>query len=256
MDIQDSSIEAIYQKPGDLRRWLEQYFYDEDKLKNLCQDLNIQYSKLTGQGINKANDLVEHLVSRKKIPQLINYLETNDSELIPSLFEHFGVRQTNNPSINQISTQLRADTVREEKIPSNFDYEYDVAISFASEECNLAEKLAELLKNKGIKVYFNKYNQAQDWGKNIYQVFQSIFRDKARYCIVFLSKAYREKAWTNHELEQIQARAFKEHSEYILPLRVDDTDIPGINQTTCYISLRYFTLEQVADIFEQKLRGN
>mgnify|MGYP001791732620 CR=1 FL=1 len=85
----DSLIVLIVNKyendRGLLRRWLQKYFYDDDKLKALCQDLNISYSTLPGQGINKAIDLAEHLVTRNKLPQLIDYLEKNDPELVSKL---------------------------------------------------------------------------------------------------------------------------------------------------------------------------
>ncbi len=49
---------------------------------------------------------------------------------------------------------------------------------------------------------------------------------------MFLSRNYAAKLWTNHEREAAQARAFRENEEYILPIRLDDTEIPGILQTT------------------------
>ncbi|MGD1911078.1 MAG: toll/interleukin-1 receptor domain-containing protein [Rivularia sp. (in: cyanobacteria)] len=254
MDIQNNLITKINQNPGKLRQWLQEYFYDEDKLKNLCQDLNIRYYALAGQGINKANDLAEHLVTREKIPQLIDYLEQNDSDLVPRLFNFFGVRETNNSPTIEVPEKSQTDIITEEAIPSNFDYH--VAISFASEDRVSAGKLAEILTKKGLKVFYDEYEQANLWGKDLYQHFQSIFRDKARYCIVFLSEAYSQKVWTNHELKQMQARAFAENSVYILPLRVDDTEIPGINKTTGYIDLRQFSLEHVANVFEEKLNNS
>ena len=55
---------------------------------------------------------------------------------------------------------------------------------------------------------------------------------------MFISKEYRERAWTNHERQSAQARALAEKGdEYILPIRVDDTDIPGLVPTIGYIPL-------------------
>ena len=49
---------------------------------------------------------------------------------------------------------------------------------------------------------------------------------KARYCVMFFSQHYVAKAWTKHELKAAQARALNENEEYILPIRLDSTEIP------------------------------
>ena len=131
--------------------------------------------------------------------------------------------------------------------------EYDIALSFAGENRLVAEKLAQLLSAKRVRVFYDKYEQANLWGKDLYQHLQVVYRDKARFCVVFLSEAYAKKLWTKHELRQAQARAFEENTEYILPLKVDDTEIPGINQTVGYLDLRSTPIEQVADLLLQKL---
>jgi hypothetical protein len=97
------------------------------------------------------------------------------------------------------------------------------------------------------------YEQADLWGKDNYQHFQSIYRDKAQFCVVFLSHAYAQKLWTRYELESAQARAFREHKEYILPVKIDDTEIPGINETIGYIDLKSTSLEEIADMLVKKL---
>ena len=72
---------------------------------------------------------------------------------------------------------------------------------------------------------------------------------------MFLSAQYAAKAWTNHELKSAQARAFQENEEYILPVRLDDTDIPGIRPTVGYLDLRKLSVEDVAQLAVQKITG-
>ncbi len=107
------------------------------------------------------------------------------------------------------------------------EFDYDVALSFAGEDREKAEELAGLLTSRKLRVFYDLYEQAELWGKDLYQHLQSVYRDRAKYCVIFSSKAYAEKLWTKHELRQAQARAFTENREYILPIRIDDTDIPG-----------------------------
>ncbi|MNC80189.1 hypothetical protein D3C75_1328950 [compost metagenome] len=61
--------------------------------------------------------------------------------------------------------------------------------------------------------------------------------------------------WTNHERESAQARSFVEKVEYILPIRLDDTEIPGIRSTTGYIDGTLFTASDIAGFIKSKVRG-
>lgn len=80
-----------------------------------------------------------------------------------------------------------------------------------------------------------------------------IYSEKARFCVVFLSKDYAQKLWTRHELKAAQARAFKESEEYLLPARFDDTSIPGLLPTLGYVDLNSLTPEALADLVVEKL---
>ena len=132
-------------------------------------------------------------------------------------------------------------------------FEYDVALSFAGENRDVADSLAGILTAKGLRVFYDRYEQADLWGKDLYQHLQTVYRDKALVCVVFVSEAYTRKLWTRHELRQAQERAFRENREYILPLRLDDARVPGISETTGYLDLRSCSVAQVADLLEDKL---
>ena len=134
--------------------------------------------------------------------------------------------------------------------------QYDVALSFAGEDRPHAEKLAKLLEAGGYSVFYDEFERAELWGKNLYTYFSSIYKDQARYCIMFLSKHYAQKLWTKHELQSAQARAFaEENREYILPIRLDDTEIPGILLTAGYLDLRSMTIEAIYQVLVEKLSG-
>jgi hypothetical protein len=133
-------------------------------------------------------------------------------------------------------------------------YLYDVAISYAGEDQVFAKALAEILQNRGIKVFFDKYEKATLWGKNLYDYLSDLYQHKAQYCVMFLSQHYADKVWTNLERQAAQSRAFKEHEEYILPVRLDNTDTPGILPTIDYLRWPPETAETIADAIENKLR--
>jgi hypothetical protein len=133
------------------------------------------------------------------------------------------------------------------------EFEYDVAVSFAGEDRAKAERFAEILKAQGLKLFYDVWEQANLWGRDLYQHLDEVYSRKARFCVMFLSVHYAAKAWTNHELKSAQERAFRENEEYILPLRLDDTAIPGIRSTVGYLDLRRMTIEDAAQLAIQKV---
>lgn len=93
------------------------------------------------------------------------------------------------------------------------------------------------------------------WGKDLYQYFHNLYSQRALYCIVILSKAYIDKLWTRHELQAAQERVFKEKSDYILPIRLDDTPIPGIPVTIGYLDARDLDISYIAELVLEKVRS-
>jgi hypothetical protein len=63
------------------------------------------------------------------------------------------------------------------------------------------------------------------------------------------------KLWTTHERKAAQARAFAEQREYILPIRLDQTEIPGILPTLAYLSWHNEPIESIAHIILEKLEN-
>jgi hypothetical protein len=134
-------------------------------------------------------------------------------------------------------------------------FEYDVALSFAGENRNYVDAVAKCLKNSGVKLFYDNFEEANLWGKDLYEYLDDIYKNKARYCIMFISAHYAEKVWTTHERKSAQERAIREKGiEYILPARFDDTVIPGIRDTIGYINLNNKTPEKFCKIILEKLQ--
>lgn len=132
-------------------------------------------------------------------------------------------------------------------------FKYDIAISFAGEDRHIVEPYANVLKSRGVRVFFDKYEQHELWGEDLYEYLNNVYKNKARYCVLFISSHYARKRWTSHERKSAQARAFRENEPYILPVRIDDTELPGINETINYIDLRQTRLEDLIELTVKKL---
>lgn len=134
-------------------------------------------------------------------------------------------------------------------------YKYDVALSFAGKNREYVEEVATFLESYGVKVFYDKFEQADLWGKDLYYHLNEIYKKKAKYTIMFISKAYAESLWTNHERKSAQARAFNESKEYILPIKFDDTEIKGLDATVAYLDATVYSSKEVAQLFIQKTDG-
>jgi len=100
------------------------------------------------------------------------------------------------------------------------DYDYDVALSFAGEDREYVEEVARILHALGVRVFYDKYETTDLWGKDLYTHLDDVYRKRSKYCVMFVSAHYREKLWTSHERQSAQARAFESAGQYVLPVRL------------------------------------
>jgi TIR domain len=149
-----------------------------------------------------------------------------------------------------ISTQPSTPNMLSSALPDTFD----VAISYAGPEKPHAEKLASLLRCSGFKVFYDGFYPEQLWGKDLAAFFDRIYRKASRFCVMFVSRDYADRIWTSHERRAAQARAIGEKgNEYILPIRIDDTDLEGLPPTIGYLSLGEHPIERIAELLIKKL---
>ena len=154
---------------------------------------------------------------------------------------------------NKISIGKKSNELITSNVPRPTKYEYDIAVSFAGEDREKVKPYVDILMDNKIKIFYDDDKKWEAWGKDMYVYLDEIYRLKAKYCVMFISEHYAKKLWTNHERESAQARAFRENKEYILPVKIDDTQIPGIRETTGYIDLRNTSVKELAELTIKKL---
>ncbi len=138
----------------------------------------------------------------------------------------------------------------------NGQYEYEVALSFAGENRTYVKQVADYLKNHNISVFYDDYEKEKLWGKNLVQYLEDVYTNKAKFCVIFISKFYAEKQWTCYESATAMQRMLADNvkkMEYILPVRFDETIIPGILSTIGYIDIRDVKPEELGVMLQKKL---
>ena len=69
---------------------------------------------------------------------------------------------------------------------------------------------------------------------------------------MFISREYVEKMWPTHERKTAVARHVKDLGGYILPVRFDDTDVPGLDPGIVYQDARKHSARNIAALFLKK----
>lgn len=137
------------------------------------------------------------------------------------------------------------------------NHKFDVALSFAGEQREYVDQVAGILQSNGTTVFYDEFFKSQLWGKDLTEYFKEVYYSNSDWCIMFISKEYVSKAWPSFERKNAIARELKvEEGEYILPVRFDDTEVPGLPTTIGYQDARTKSPQDIANLFLEKIGKN
>ena len=116
------------------------------------------------------------------------------------------------PIRRKVSTEVSvvvapSATAMSPQAPESAPEQYDVALSFAGEDREYVRQVAEELRALGVRTFYDEFERADLWGKNLIDHLANIYQNRARFVVVFSSQHYVRKAWTKHERQHAQARA-------------------------------------------------
>jgi len=194
-------------------------------------------------GFDGARDRIEFI--REKYPQTVIVLCAGQDS-IDEFLQATGNRFRHYFQLDYTKVGAAPDSLVEEVVKAcqvevdrniRARFAYDIAISFAGEQRTFAEAIARGLRERGVSVFYDDFERADLWGRDLYAHLHDIYSNKAQYCIMLASYAYANKVWTNHERQAAQQRALQEKgAPYILPVRCDDTDIPGLSRNIAHLT--------------------
>lgn len=131
--------------------------------------------------------------------------------------------------------------------------QYEVALSFAGEQRCYVEQVARSLQSRGISVFYDDFEKVTLWGKHAAEELQQIFEYRASLVVMFISEQYVEKAWPRHERRAILSRAVHEPVQFILPVRFDDTEVPGLPGDVFYLQAKDYSPAEISAMTMEKL---
>ena len=119
------------------------------------------------------------------------------------------------------------------KVEQTLSDKYDFAFSFAGEDRKTIEGIKKVLVNKGYSVFYDNDLNYELVGKDLYRYLRTIYRDKCRYVVCFISDHYIKKMWTTLEMTAIKERFLSTFfaSDFLIPIFLNSTvviqDIPS-----------------------------
>jgi hypothetical protein len=153
-------------------------------------------------------------------------------------------------------TEEEIKIIEKEKLKALFEYrkkvreklsktlKFQFAISFAGKYREHMSILFKELRKLGYEIFFDDIYTSQMLGENLIEYLTNIFKKESEYVVIFVSKEYKEKFYTN-EVEK-KAILNKEYfQDCIIQIKFDDTNLEEIPSDNFYIDLRNKNIEKV-----------
>lgn len=138
------------------------------------------------------------------------------------------------------------------------DFDFDVAISFLADDEGIAIRLADVLRERGMKVFVYSEQQKELALKDGIEEFTSIFRERSRVCVVLYRQGWGETKWTRIEENAIKDRAFEGDWDSVAIVALAPSKGRGVPSWVpkpyVYMDFDRYGLEATAAVIDHKVR--
>jgi chromosomal replication initiator protein len=112
---------------------------------------------------------------------------------------------------------------------------YDIFISHSSKDKDFAHKLAEYLKEHGVKIWLDVWNLTTS--DSLAEVIKKRI-DESRYIFIIMSADYFASVWTEQEWKMAMHYEMSVNAIKVIPILYKDCEIPSILKTKVYADFR------------------
>ncbi|WP_010493166.1 TIR domain-containing protein [Paenibacillus elgii] len=178
---------------------------------------NPKHRSSVGQVVDKGN-LYKFYTKKKQILEKVIHFDPNSN--IIGIEDPKFLFYLRNMDWNNFARKIGYPNI-------TFSTMYDIALSFAGEERDIANQLFKKLSSEEISVFYDKNEQHRILAEDVEEYLGPIYRSEARFILVLLSKNYPRKIWTKYESEQFKERFNGE----VIPVWFSDA-LPGMFDKT------------------------
>lgn len=135
---------------------------------------------------------------------------------------------------------------------------FKIALSFPGEYRDFVEPVAARLADRvgRDRVLYDKYYEAEFARPDLDTYLQRLYHDESELIAVFLCADYERKDWCGLEWRAIRDLIKKRQASTVMPLRFDDTAIPGLFSTDGYVWIGGRSPQEIADLILQRSQAN
>lgn len=135
---------------------------------------------------------------------------------------------------------------------------FRIALSFPGEHRNFVRKVAERL-GAGFgrnRVLYDDWYEAEFARVDLDTYLQKLYHDESELIAVFLCSDYEQKEWCGLEWRAIRDLIKQRRADDVMPLRFDNTQIPGLFSTDGYVWIGARSSEEIAELIIERRRLN
>jgi hypothetical protein len=135
------------------------------------------------------------------------------------------------------------------------DRVYDVAISYASEDKEIAQNLFDLLTEMNLEVFYDKDAEHRTLGSEAMGLLFDVFNHEASYVVILCSEWTIKKPWAEYEFRLAVNREERQKGSdiFVLPIRIDDTEIPFLT-SKMFAHCKKQSLREIADLVYKRVK--
>lgn len=124
-----------------------------------------------------------------------------------------------------------------------YRFEYDVVIAFSSADRSTAEEFARLLSERNIKISLDELKEPNVGSTKPTEHLAETFGRKARYYLLLISRSFPRTDW-----KEAPSLTDATQGSTILPVRLDDMDVPVMEDPTQVNDLRSHSIQEIVDL--------
>lgn len=147
-------------------------------------------------------------------------------------------------------------TAPQEKLDSmSTQKRFKIALSFPGEHRIFVEQVAARLADQigHDRVLYDRYYEAEFARPDLDTYLQRLYHDESELIAVFLCADYERKEWCGLEWRAIRDLIKKRQASTVMPLRFDNTEIPGLFSTDGYVWIDSRSPQEIADLILQRI---
>ncbi len=132
--------------------------------------------------------------------------------------------------------------------------QWDIGISFAGRDRDIAERIATELAGRGFTVFYDNFEKTFGVGRDISRFLYEMYTRRCERCLVLVSRDYTMNKWPRFEFASLMSIRGGSRPQDILLVQLDETELAGVPPALGAIKYSAESPECTIDTIEKWLR--